>query len=360
MVNEVLLKDLCYIDNNFEYKDDLKGKTFFVTGATGLVGSLFVKALAMMNERNHMNMRIIALVRNTKKAEDIFSDFMSEECGLNILAGDVTDDGIVDKVGCELPDVDINYIIHGACITTSKIMVEQPVDTIRTSIYGTENMLELARKYNADKMIYLSSMEMYGTVDSASVTEDKLGYVNLANVRSCYPESKRMCECMCTSYAKQYGVNVCSARLAQTFGPGIFPTENRIFAQFAKSVIRKENIVLHTRGLSEGNYCYTTDVILALLLLMIKGQKGESYNVVNEACHTTIADMAKMVCHNIADDDIEVEFDLPEDIATYGYAPDVKLKLCGDKLKELGFTATVGLEEAYRRLIAYMTQASWS
>ncbi len=75
-----------------------------------------------------------------------------------------------------------------------------------------------------------------------------------------------MCENMCVAYAKQYDLPVSIARLSQTFGAGILQTENRVFAQFARSAIRGEKIVLHTLGKSEGNYCYTRDTVKALIL----------------------------------------------------------------------------------------------
>ena len=85
-------------------------------------------------------------------------------------------------------------------------------------------------------MVFISSMEVYGILNTQDhkITENQLGYVNLASVRSCYPEGKRYCECLCNAYAAQYNVNVVTARLAQTFGAGILKTENRVFAQFAK------------------------------------------------------------------------------------------------------------------------------
>lgn len=68
---------------------------------------------------------------------------------------------------------------------------------------------------------------------------------------------------------------------------GILPGENRVFAQFAKSVISGRDIVLHTRGLSEGNYCYTRDCVLGLFIILLYGENGEAYNVANPKSHTT-------------------------------------------------------------------------
>lgn len=75
------------------------------------------------------------------------------------------------------------------------------------------------------------------------------------------------------------GFPVRIARLAQTFGVGVLPTENRVFMQFARSVMNNQDIVLHTKGKSEGNYVYTFDAIAGILLLLTNGGLGEAYNI---------------------------------------------------------------------------------
>lgn len=162
-----------------------------------------------------------------------------------------------------------------------------------------------------------------------------------------------MCENLCVAYVKQYDLPISIARLSQTFGAGILQTENRVFAQFARSAIRGENIVLHTLGKSEGNYCYTRDTIKALILLAVNGKRGEAYNIANEESHTTIAQMAQMVCEKIAGNKIKVIFDIPKE-NTYGYAADTYMKLNTSKMKALGWQPEIGLEEAYKRMIKSM------
>lgn len=270
---------------------------------------------------------------------------------MKIVYGDILD-GI-----CITEDVD--YIIHCASVTASKMMIEKPVETIATALQGTKNILDFAVQKKCKSFVYVSSMEVYGSFsgENNSVTEEDIGYLNPLKIRSNYPESKRMCENMCIAYMAEYGVSVRIARLAQTFGAGILPGENRVFAQFARSVIRNENIVLHTKGLSEGNYCYTSDTCLALLVLLEKGTNGEAYNISNPDTHTTIANMARMVCDKIAENKIKVIFDIPKS-NTYGYAADTKMKLNIDKMRKLGWAPRIGLEEAYKRLIESMVQAN--
>ena len=200
--------------------EELKGKTVLVTGATGLIGSLLVKALQCCNRRKETGIKILALVRNQEKAEKLFGDLLKRE-DLKLVIGDITMPVAVEDK--------IDYIIHCASITTSKIMISRPVDLIRTSLNGTENLLELAKEKQVRSMVYVSSMEMYGVLnlqDDQMVTEEMTGYLNPLALRSNYPESKRMCENMCVAYGTQYEVPVKIARLAQTFGAGVLPGEN--------------------------------------------------------------------------------------------------------------------------------------
>lgn len=343
----VLLEDLEGIAQSSLPFDQFRGRSFLITGATGLVGSLLVKALLYANRVRHLDLKVLALVRSPAKADAVFAGFLPDPAlsyvKADLAGGDLTVPGPVD------------YVVHAAAVTTSKLMVTDPVGTIRTAINGTEAVLKLAVEKGARGMVYLSSMEVYGSPSADHmVTEQDLGYVDLTSPRSCYPEGKRMCECLCTAYSAQYGLRVCSARLAQTFGAGILPTENRVFAQFARSAVQGQDIVLHTAGRSEGNYVYTADAVRAILLLLAKGQGGQAYNVANEENHITIRGMAELVAREIAGDRIQVVIDIPEDSQKLGYAPDVKMHLSAAKLRAMGWAPQVGLLEAYRRMIRWM------
>nr|WP_296464919.1 NAD(P)-dependent oxidoreductase [uncultured Acetatifactor sp.] len=322
--------------------------TFLITGATGLIGSLLIKSLLYCNQLYGLEIKIIAMIRNTEKAKKIFRDELPDTA-LTFLEQDLV-----------LPMKEIkeriDYIIHAAAITKSKYMVNYPADNIILSVGGTMSILELARKMCVKGMVYISSMEVYGDLGDLEykVTEEKLGYIDIASPRSCYPEGKRLCECLCNAYVSQYHLNIKSARLAQTFGPGILDDEDRVFAQFARSVIFSQNIVLHTDGTSDGNYVYTVDAIIAILLLLTEGSSGNAYNITNEDNHMTIRDMAEVVAEKVAYGKIKIIYDIKSDVASKGYFPRVKLNLCADKMRELGWTPHEGIVEMYQRMIAYM------
>lgn len=339
MQRDVLEEDLQYIANYDLPYDRLKGKTVLVTGATGLIGVSLVRALLAIGD-----IKVIALVRNVEKAKSIYGDKIGQFLKLHVA-------DVVDKIKIEEA---VDYIFHCASVTASKVMIEKPVETLLTSVEGTKNILNLAWEKRCASVVYVSSMEVYGAFDeSREVGEETLGYIDPLKVRSNYPESKRLCENLCVAYCSEFGVPVKIARLAQTFGAGILPGENRVFAQFARSAIKGEDIVLHTKGLSEGNYCYTRDCVTGLLTILLKGTDAAAYNVSNPAAHTTIVEMAVLVAEKIAGGKIKVVFDIPQGNA-FGYAADTKMKLNSDKLQALGWKPEVGLEEAYQRMINEM------
>lgn len=322
----------------------LQNKAVLVTGATGLIGSQIVKTLACFNRLQNTNIKIYAMIRNLQKAEKIFGELLKRE-DVSLIVGDI-------EKPVEMEE-NINYIIHGASATSSKYFVSNPVETVQIAINGTKNILELARSKKIEGMVYMSSLEVYGTVDSEAgfISENYYGYINPLNVRSSYSESKRMVECLCASYASEYQVPVKIARLSQTFGAGVEYSDGRVFAEFARCVMEKKDIILHTPGRTIRTYCYTKDAVSALLYVLLKGNVGEAYNVTNMNTAISIREMAEMVALMYSDSEIKVRIDLGADEKVFGYNPEMIIKLNADKLMGLGWKSTVDLETMYRRMI---------
>lgn len=341
--NRILQEDIEEITEQVSL-EELKGSTVLVTGATGLIGSQVVKTLACFNRLKDMKIVILALVRNREKAQKVFGSLL-ERGDVRLVLGDVN-----QKLQIEEP---LDYIVHGASPTSSRYFVTNPVETITTAIDGTRNVLECAKDKQVKGMVYLSSLEVYGVpqTEDGTVTEADYGYIDPLNVRSSYSEGKRMVECLCASYAKEYQVPVKVARLSQTFGAGVEYHDGRVFAEFARCAVEKRNIVLHTAGNTLRTYCYTKDAVAALLTILVKGEEGSAYNVTNKNTAVTIREMAQCVCDIFPESGISVEFDMPKDLASFGYNPEMVIKLDAQKLEKLGWHATVDLKDMFIRMI---------
>lgn len=328
MNNSIFEEDIKNIINDFDMSV-FDGKTILVTGATGLIGKLCVKSLL----NSGYNTQVIALVRDEEKAKNI----LGESKRLTYLVQDIN-----QRINTTRR---VDYIIHAASTTSSKDFVEKPVETIYTAINGSRNVLEFAKNKRLEGMVYLSSLEIYGVNEKENIKERDYGYIDILNPRSSYSESKKMVETMCISYGTEYGVPVKIARLAQTFGAGVSISDNRVFAQFAKAIINKENIILHTKGETKRNYCYTTDAVRGIFTILTKGENNNAYNVANENSYCSISEMA----HLLENEYTKVEYKIDE--INRGYNPTVKIALNTEKLNALGWEAKVDLKEMFDRLI---------
>lgn len=347
--NPILQEDLeNIVERSMPALEQMKGSTVLVTGATGLIGSLAVEALACANRVKNMNIKILAFVRDKAKAEHVLGQIIHRP-DVELITGDVN-----EKITIEQK---IDFIIHGANPTASKYFVTHPVETIKTILTGTENILELAVQKKVKSMVYLSSMEVYGQFPNEvkDVTEDKLGYIDILDVRSSYSEGKRMAECMCASYGAEYGVPVKIARISRIIGPGIIDkNDSRILAQFARCVAEHHNIVLHSTGETMLNYCYTADAIAALFAVITKGKDGEAYNVTNDKNILSVKNMAKMLVERYNKAGIKVHYDIPKDAKKYGYNKVNTYVLSNKKIKSLVCAFTFDITMAFERTVSSM------
>lgn len=310
--------------------------TYLITGATGYIGKMAAERLLELNQD------VTVIVRNSDK----LCDFIKNNA--RIIETDLVKAESVRQItGC------YEHLIHCAAPTQSSYMMSNPVEVAESIVNGTQNILELAARCYVQSMVYLSSMEVYGQIDGSDgrkVTEEELGGIDISSIRSCYPMAKRMAENFCHLYHHEYNVPVKIARLAQTFGRGVRQEDNRVFAQFARSIKENKDIVLHTQGNSVGNYCDIDDTVDAILFLLENGKSAEAYNIVNEANTMTILEMAEMITNKIAGGKIGVTYNINSN-NQYGYAAETGLRLSGAKMKKLGWEAKTNLEEMYWRMI---------
>lgn len=347
MDNNVYQEDMSLIfqDKCIEWKK-LTGKTIFITGGTGLIGSTVINGLLYADKKLNLHLHVIALVRNLEKAEKMFQPLYLEN-KLKFVIGSVESlPTILDRV---------DYIIHGASPTASLYFIQHPVETIQTAVQGTKNILELAKRNQVKSVLYLSSMEVYGAPITDDLIPETQGCsLNSMTVRSCYPIAKRLCENLCASYASEYGVQVEVIRLAQTFGPGVSIDDARVFAEFARDAMHGTDIELQTAGTSKRMYLYTADAVTAILTVLLSGKSGEAYNAANSATYCSIVEMAQLVAHEIAHDAIRVHVPTIKLEADSKFSPPHHLNLDVGKIYELGWRPTIGLRDMYLKMISGM------
>ena len=240
------------------------GKYILVTGANGMIPSYIVYTLLGLNEIILKNnpLKVFGLLRNREKAESKFQKLLDRK-DFCLIVEDISK----FKEFNERFDI----IIHAASQASPKYYGIDPVGTLKANTIGTMNLLELARKNNTERFLFVSSGEVYGVLDGlvTNINENYTGNVDCTNVRSCYAESKRMGETMCVSYAHQYGIHTNMIRLAHTYGPGCALDDGRVFADFTKNILNNENIKINSDGSALRCFMYVTDMIKGLFYVLL-------------------------------------------------------------------------------------------
>lgn len=345
-MNNILKEDIQLFASRFTLATELEGKTIAITGSTGLLGACMVHCLLALKAQRGVNLHVVAIARNMEKAVRLFGEEREE---LSYYQYDFSSTEPFQ------PKRKVDYLFHFAAPTASKDFVEKPVETMNTVYMGMQNILNYAEQTKLESLVLASTLEVYGTItdDSTPLTEDKQGYLDPMATRSSYPLAKRAAEALCHNYAVEKQVKVKVARLAQTFGAGVSKQDNRVFAQFARSVIHDEDIILHTTGELSRCYCYTTDAISAMLYILLKGEDGTAYNVANEATYISIRQMAELVAKTFNPDHVHVVIEKQEGL---GYSPTTKLRLDTQRIQSLGWTPYYNMKDMFGRLIASMKE----
>lgn len=317
-----------------------RNSTVLISGASGCLPGYLVETLLKLDERG-FNIKVLALVRNKRKAKARFEYHVNNK-KLIFIVQDVT-----------LPvkyQGKIDYIIHAASQASPKFYQIDPVGTLASNTIGTYNLLQLAVQKKVNGFLYFSSGEVYGREDQERTTETDYGYLDPLDVRSCYAESKRVGETMCVSFLAQYKVPVKIIRPFHTFGPGIGLNDGRVFADFIANIVRNENIVLKSDGLSERSFCYLADATVAFFLVLLEGKIGEAYNVGREE-PISIIKLAELVVGLFPKKKLKVIS--KKRVASDQYIESRFLHIAPDisKIKKLGWEPKYSVKEAFRRTI---------
>lgn len=321
--------------------EKLKNKSIFITGINGLIGSCIVDTLTVLNEIMNYNIKIIGLVRNKNKLLDRFK----ENKHIEIIEQDVS-------YPIEYKD-NIDYIIHAASNAHPLAFSNDPVGTMLSNFIGAKNILELARIKKCAKVEYVSSGEVYGqgTEDVLEFFEDYNGKISSTNVRSCYPISKLSSETLCVSYNEQFKTNAVICRPCHCYGPTQTESDSRVSAQFINNVLNNENIIMKSEGKQIRSYCYVVDCVMAMLVLLLKGENSEAYNIANPNSIISIKEMAEFIAQA---SNKRVILDLPSDIEKKGYNPVTRSVLNSDKIMKLGWNPMWNFEKGIKETIEIM------
>src|SRR5215813_12363023 len=166
--------------------------------------------------------------------------------------------------------VEVDEIYNLACPASPVHYQVDPVQTTKTSVHGSINMLGLAKRVKA-KILQASTSEIYGDPTVHPQTEDYWGYVNPVGPRSCYDEGKRCAETLFFDYHRQHKLRIKVARIFNTYGPRMHPNDGRVVSNFVVQALRGNDITVYGDGMQTRSFCYVDDLVEGLIRLMETG-----------------------------------------------------------------------------------------
>ncbi len=242
--------------------------------------------------------------------------------------------------------VEADHIYNLACPASPIHYQNDPVQTTKTSVHGSINMLGLAKRLNA-RIFQASTSEVYGDPEVHPQTEDYWGKVNPIGVRSCYDEGKRCAETLFFDYHRQHGLDIKVARIFNTYGPRMHPNDGRVVSNFIVQALKSEDITIYGDGHQTRSFCYVDDMINAFVSLMAtdKGFTGP-LNVGNPT-EFEIIDLARKVIELTNSSSNIIIRPLPQDDPKQR-RPDITLAK-----NKLGWEPMVDLDTGLSKTIKY-------
>ena len=325
------------VQNLRKYKKIFSGKSFLISGANGFLGKYFIKTLIKLNEIIDKKIKIYAI------------DIKFDNCDiyLNSSVKKIKQD--INKIGNLKFKSD--YVLHAAGIPSPKNYFKKPIEAIFTSITGTKKLLEYSKK-NKSKFIFFSSSEIYGNPDKKNIPtkESYNGNVSSIEDRSCYDEGKRVGETLCYFYKIKENVNCAIFRPFNVFGPGMPKNDYRVFPRFFSSIKKNQPITIFKSGKQTRTFCYVTDAITAMLLVVING-KNFVYNIGNDKPEINMSTLYKIIKKNISKKVSYKNINYPKNypqVEPQRRCPNI------DKLKnEFNFKNKVGINESVKRFFEW-------
>ena len=228
----------------------MSGKNILVTGGSGFLGSHLCERL--LNDGND-----VICVDNffTGNKRNIYH--LMDNHHFEVIRHDIT-----------FPlYLEVDEIYNLACPASPIHYQKDPVQTVKTCVHGTINMLGLAKRVNA-KILQASTSEVYGDPQIHPQVEEYWGNVNPIGERACYDEGKRAAETLFTSYYRQCALRVKIVRIFNTYGPNMHPHDGRVVSNFIVQALRGEDITIYGDGTQTRSFCYCSDLIDAMVRMM--------------------------------------------------------------------------------------------
>lgn len=305
-------------------------KTVLVTGGAGLVGSFLCEKLL---ERGHA---VLCLDNFYTGNRDNVAHLLSNP-HFELVRHDVI----------EPFQAEVHEIYNCACPAAPVHYQRDPVFTLRTSVNGAINMLDLAKRRGA-KILQTSTSEVYGDPSVHPQPESYWGNVNPVGIRSCYDEGKRCAETLFFDYHRQFGLKIKVARIFNTYGPRMHPEDGRVVSNFIMQALQDQPLTIYGEGQQTRSFCYVTDLVEGLIGLMDNTADDFTgpMNIGNPH-EFTMLELAQKVISITGSSSKIVHMPLPQDDPKQRQ-PNISLAKA-----QLGWQPKVELEEGLRHTIAY-------
>jgi UDP-glucuronate decarboxylase len=241
--------------------------------------------------------------------------------------------------------LEVDRIYNLACPASPVHYQYNPVKTIKTSILGAVNMLGLAKRVKA-RILQASTSEVYGDPSVHPQTEEYWGNVNPIGIRSCYDEGKRVAETLFMDYHRQNKVDIRIARIFNTYGPRMHPSDGRVVSNFIVQALQGKDITVYGDGQQTRSFCFASDLVEAIMRAMEQTESIGPINIGNPG-EFTILELAEKIIELTGSKSKIIKEPLPEDDPKQR-KPDIsKAK------KFLNWEPKIPLEQGLKETIAY-------
>jgi len=335
------LDDLDIIIKNFPIINELQGNSILITGATGLICSAVADLLLRYNETVNEVIHVYVAGRDENRAKNRFNRYCNKPYFHFVKYDATSHNGF---------PFHFDYIVHGASNAAPVDFQAHQIDTMLDNFNGLYELLSYAEKHAVKSTLFISSSEVYGKKDTLKpFSEDEYGYVDILGPRSAYPSSKRAAETLCACFSNEKNVHTVIARPGHIYGPTAKRSDNRVSSAFAYDAADGKDLVMKSDGSQIRSYCYMLDTASAIIMVLLKGNQAEAYNISNPNSVITIREMAEMLAESAG---VNTSFSPPSEEEKRAFNPMKNSSLKSEKLQKLGwkglFDAKTGLEHTVR------------